>query len=70
MWCSGTLPCREAGSRATVHEAAVEPLISGRWDLGPLETWQPRSAPWLGGRVRCRRARGSTWVHALLLVFA
>jgi hypothetical protein len=67
-WCTRALPYREVGSRATVHVMAPEPFLSGRRDPKPPHTWQPHSPPWLGGRIRCYRARGGMWVHALLLV--
>jgi hypothetical protein len=49
-WCTGALPCREAGSRATVHVAAPKPFLSGRQDPEPLDIWQPQSPPCLVAR--------------------
>jgi hypothetical protein len=40
-----------SGSGATVHVVAPEPFSSGKRVLEPRDTWQPRSPPWLGGRV-------------------
>jgi hypothetical protein len=53
-----------SGSVATVHVAASEPSLTRRRDPEPLDTWQPRSPPWLGGRVRYCKAHGSAWLHA------
>jgi hypothetical protein len=57
-----------SGFGAMVHVTTSEPFLSWRQVPEPLDTWQPRSPPWLGGRVRYYRTRGGAWVHAPLLV--
>jgi hypothetical protein len=65
---SPTLQGGGVRSHCTCHSAGTEPFLSGWWDPEPLGTWQPRTPPWLGGRVRRCRARGDALVHAPLLV--
>jgi hypothetical protein len=36
-----------SGSGAMVHVATPEPFSSGSHVLEPLDTWKPRSPPWL-----------------------
>jgi hypothetical protein len=57
---TGALPNSEEGSEAMVHVAAPEPSLAGRRGPDTLNTWQLRSPPWQGGRVRYCRARGCT----------
>jgi hypothetical protein len=57
-----------SGSRSMVHVVTSEPFLLGRRVLEPLDTWQPQSPPWLGGRVQYCWTCGSAWVHAPLLV--
>jgi hypothetical protein len=38
-WHTGALPCKEAGSGATVHVVVPELFLSERRDLEPLDTW-------------------------------
>jgi hypothetical protein len=52
--------CSEVGSGAVRHMAALEPSRARRWGPQSCDTWQHRSPPEQGGRVRCREARGST----------
>jgi hypothetical protein len=47
---------------------APEPTSVGRRGPEPHDTWQRRSPPQSEGKVQSRRARGSAWMHALLLV--
>jgi hypothetical protein len=61
-------PTRGLDALSTIHVAASKPFLSRRWDPESLDTWQPRSPPWLGSKVRCCRARGDAWVHAPLFV--
>jgi hypothetical protein len=58
----GVLPIGVAGSGATRHMATLEPSLSGRQGLEPLNTWRCWSPPSLEGKVREGRvaARGCT----------
>jgi hypothetical protein len=38
-WRTRALPYMEVGSGATVHVATLEPSLSERRDLEPLDTW-------------------------------
>jgi hypothetical protein len=57
-----------SGFGATVHVMAPEPSLSGGRALEPLDTWQHRSPPQLGGRFRYYGIRGGLWLHAPLFV--
>jgi hypothetical protein len=60
---------REARSGAEGHVAAPELTLTRRRGPGSRDMWWRRSPPLQGGVVRRYNVRGSTWMHALLLVF-
>jgi hypothetical protein len=64
------LSSREAGSGAARHVAAPEPSQARRQDPEPRDTWQCRSHPEQGGKIRRCRAYCSTsslsWTQACM----
>jgi hypothetical protein len=57
-----------SGFGATVHMATPDPTLAGRHVSELLDTWHPRSSPWLAGWIQSCRTHRSVWVHDLLLV--
>jgi hypothetical protein len=55
-------------SGASGHMAAPEPTLAGRRVLEPLDMWQPRRPPQLGGWIQCYKTCGGAWLHAPLFV--
>jgi hypothetical protein len=54
----GAAPGRSAGAGSAGHVAAPKLPRAGQRELGPQDTWQPRSCPGLGSGSWVYRTRG------------